>query len=223
MKKKTSLKIAVLVFALTFAVGVAFAATNGMLVFGGTVRINSAAVSSDDVRLEFIAVNISLSQYSFPLVEGSSRIVEGSNRQKIEFDINFLDLETLMRTGSVGRYSLLGHDIQVNFVFQNTGTVPVRIIGFDHDIDAPPVSLVVRTGLFDVAGNALGQSVIHLPERHELVPPSSLPTPIGGIVLPGQSVHGHLTYWTTLFRDYAGLEDDSTFTYWLALNYEQAE
>ena len=124
-----SLRIAVLVFALTFAVGAAFAATNGMLAFGGTVRINSAVGNPDPVvSLEFVSTNASVSPNFREHMTAASQIVtDADGNQMLNFDINILDLEAVLpQPGATGIVT----PAMTSFGVRNTGDVPVRLIRF---------------------------------------------------------------------------------------------
>jgi len=147
MKSKKTLRIAVLVFALTFAVGAAFAATNGMLAFGGTVRINSAVVNPDPVmQLDFIGASAIITPDFRPYITASSEIITGSDghRQMLTFDINVLDLQALMPTPGVPSTTI---PARISFGIRNTGEVPTRIRQVIPQQQGPlPLHLSVFTG-----------------------------------------------------------------------------
>jgi len=84
--KQKRLKLAVLVFALTFIVGTAFAATNGMLAFGGTVRINNVGVV-EEARLEFISAYIGI---VFGLANVEIVTIDGRQHLTYETTIDFV-------------------------------------------------------------------------------------------------------------------------------------
>ena len=117
--KQKRLKLAVLLFALTFVVGAAFAATNGMLVFGGTVRINSVGVV-EDVRLEFTHASISCA-----FGQASSEIVVVDGRQHLTYE-SIIDYCPTFYWPDVMS--------QVDFQIRNTGNVPVEFLQFTYDM-----------------------------------------------------------------------------------------
>jgi len=155
MKNRRNLKIATLLFALTFVVGTAFAATNGMLAFGGTVRINSAAVTPDPiVRLEMTYTSVWVSSIFADSFRGSSEIILDENgHQTLSFDIELLDPTIIYRPG-------LGNLVpgaQLNLHLRNTGDVPVIITEFENNshwgigsIDSPLIrpGVVLEPGQF---------------------------------------------------------------------------
>ena len=117
---KKRLKLACLLFALTFLVGAAFAATNGALVFGGTVRINNV-LTVQEARLEFISVNI----YSGHTGRRAT-IIEENGRKRLNFEVvknwppqlsSENDTETLLPP--------------ISFEIENTGSVAVELSNFD--------------------------------------------------------------------------------------------
>jgi len=117
--KQKRLKLAVLLFALTFVTGAAFAATNGMLAFGGTVRILSVGVV-EEARLEFVSANMSVA-----FGPGSAEIVviDGIQHLTYEMTIDFCPTASWPTVLN-----------QVDFEIQNTGNVPVEFLQFNYDI-----------------------------------------------------------------------------------------
>ena len=109
MSKK--IKLASLLFALIFCVGTAFAATNGILIFGGTVRINNASV--ERAQLEFISTSI---RCSFGVA--SSEIVVQNGVQNLTYETVIDFCPTFYWPAVLS---------QVDFRVQNTGTVPIRL------------------------------------------------------------------------------------------------
>jgi len=116
---KSSLKVVSLLFALTFVVGAAFAATNGTLVFGGTVRINNVSVVQE-ARLEFASTRIMC------VGRATSEIVEDSGRQ-------FLAFETVIDFCPTRAWPTVMS--QVDFEIRNTGNSPVEFFGFDYALE----------------------------------------------------------------------------------------
>jgi len=127
MKNKKSLKIAVLVFALTFAVGAAFAATSGMLAFGGTVRINSTTVGPDPVlSVEFVSAEARVNPPSLSpsVLEASAEVVVNADgRQTLSFDLNFPDGLRVPTTGT---------PVFIEFTLENTGDTAALITGIQQ-------------------------------------------------------------------------------------------
>ena len=165
--KQKNLKLAVLLFALTFAVGAAFAATNGMLAFGGTVRINNV-VAVEEARLEFTStrINCAFGQASSEIV-----VIEGRQHLTYETVIDFnpnYDFPTVMS--------------QVDFTIQNTGNVPVEFLHFEYDI---ALGQLVDVTLTDNQGQHL----------HMVMPTSSTHPQSGSLIIePGASVTGQLLF-----------------------------
>ena len=115
---KKRLKLACLLFALTFLVGAAFAATNGALVFGGTVRINNVA-TVQEARLEFISVN------THQAPGRTASIIEENGRKRLNFEI----VRNWPPSPSPG-----GADVPpppISFEIENTGSVAVELSNFD--------------------------------------------------------------------------------------------
>ena len=131
MKSKKSLRIAVVLFTMVFAVGAAFAATNGMLAFGGTVRINTATVGPDPVMsLEFVRVNgVSAPEVFRPYVTATADIiVNNDDRQTLSFDIDIpyagnIDFAAQSTPGNPVPNNL----VTISFTVANTGDTPVRL------------------------------------------------------------------------------------------------
>jgi len=125
MRNKKGLKLAILLFAMAFAVGTAFAATNGMLVFGGTVRINSSTVVADDIELSFASVairhcHISHLSTQHVLRTNAAIVIDENGRQTLDFDIEFFDGNNI----SPPVHSLA----RMDFVIENTGSAPARLL-----------------------------------------------------------------------------------------------
>jgi len=123
VNQRKRLKLGVLLFATMFLVGAAFAATNGMLVFGGTVRINNL-IQVEAMRLEF--VDLTAVPWDQSILEVSGNLVneEGFGTKRLNFDVEVFDILALQ------------NQIQtpvLEFTIQNTGTVPVRFLGMDED------------------------------------------------------------------------------------------
>jgi len=236
MKTKKNLKLAIVLFAMIFTVGAAFAATNGMLAFGGTVRINSVGTVAR-ANLEFTHALIGLSNADSShqsRFDAEARIVEENGRQKIAFDVNVLDLEDLLRpvhlhgwTGTQPMIAELWPTIFVDFEFTNVGITPIKISGIENSSGIPP---------FFMSMNFLsaGHSEFHSPGFPDVMPISGRrnyyphrpewPSPVGNVVQPGQTVGGTLMLHPELFVDFIGsTSEQHTFTYWIAINYEQSQ
>jgi len=121
---KKSIKLAVLLFAMVFTVGAAFAATNGVLTFGGTVRIRGMEPEPVLMRVEFTHVDAH-SHHDWHVGEIWAYIFDNT-----------------VNTG-MGHYNALRYNIDIHepalflqgwnfppiyFEFENTGTVPVRLL-----------------------------------------------------------------------------------------------
>ena len=205
MKTKKNLKLVVLLFVMTFTVGAAFAATNGMLAFGGTVRINSV-VSADEARLEIISVSNAPWDESIVTVE--SAIVNTGGRQRLRFDAVIHDFERFYY-GHIDDPTYF-----VNFTVENTGNVPVRIIGnFDMDVsDHPLVIASLNNG-----------------GRHLLLSSGRVPTyaaELFGIIEPGQTFTGNAGIGSRRWLRPAAYSvgfDGYIFSGYIELPYEQAQ
>jgi len=165
MKTKKNLKLAVVLFAMIFTVGAAFAANKGMLAFGGTVSISSAG-TIDEARLEFTRARVDIGAfmrhhippcmcppdletpdpyciqcYPHPTPHdyfvGNAQIIEESGRQKIVYDINILNINAFPHFALFGTID----GINIYFDFYNAGTVPVKITGFDHNYSGLPFGI----------------------------------------------------------------------------------
>jgi len=112
--KQKRLKIAILVFALTFVVGAAFAATNGVLAFGGTVRINNVAIT-DYARLEVV-----VSEGGRVAENASARLIasEGETPGSLWIDFEITD-PVAFRNG--------GWQLGLTAPMVNTGNAPAVI------------------------------------------------------------------------------------------------
>ena len=166
------LKLAVLVFALTFVMGTAFAATNGMLAFGGTVRINSVN-TSETARLEFMSASIlcSFGNATSAIVVGEGGIQHLTYETVIDFCPTF-DWPDVMS--------------QVDFSIRNTGSVPVRfesnLLGnFTHHVE------VYIHGIVDDEA-VLFYSLVSSPNS----PISTYAS--GEFIQPGQVLEGYLLF-----------------------------
>jgi len=145
MGSKKYLQFAVLLFATTLLVGTVFAITNGVMVFGGTVRINSVPIIPDPImRLEMTYTSAWVSTNFSETIRGNSEIVLDENgRQTLVFNIEILDSATV--------YYQWGAAIELHL--ENTGDLSVVITEFESDsnishwgvgsIDSP----LIRPGL----------------------------------------------------------------------------
>jgi len=152
---KKRLKIAALLFAMMFVVGTAFAATNGMLAFGGTVRINSVG-TVEKALLEFVDVN---TRNSIMIFSGNSADIQGLiatnaelvtnefGQNVLSFDVN-LNLE--IAEAFVSPKSEIFFQTDINFIVENTGNVPIRLLQIidesDVQILCPTIDRSVRGG-----------------------------------------------------------------------------
>jgi len=120
---KNYLRFAVMLFATTLLVGAVFAATNGVLVFGGTVRINNAIVA-EEVMLEF--ANLSYVSWDESVLRATGSIADTNNvrNQRLQFDIEIRD---------IARFSSQVQTPVLEFEIRNTGNVPVRFLGMSDD------------------------------------------------------------------------------------------
>ncbi|MCL2422272.1 MAG: hypothetical protein FWD03_10480, partial [Defluviitaleaceae bacterium] len=134
-KNKRRLKLVTLLFVLSLLSSSAFAATNGMLTFGGTVRINHVAVIADEMRLEFINTSTRWVSSGDAEVRVSSDIADTA-RQGIIFDIQFINV-------TPGDFDTRA---EVYFQFENTGTVPVRLLDFDEAVNGPQLDFQLQGG-----------------------------------------------------------------------------
>jgi len=127
---KKSIKLAVLLFAMIFVVGAAFAATNGMLTFGGTVRIANTTVTPVNASLEFTQSYSNFDHLSHVL--GISSTIHMSNyqdtwrRDTLNFEFDVRDPVAFMHYAQA-----IYNNGTVRFQFRNTGDVPVRLLGME--------------------------------------------------------------------------------------------
>jgi len=215
MNKK--LKLAVLLFALTFVAGAAFAATNDMLVFGGTVRINSATSVPTDMRMEFIRVNASpscicISQQSCMSLD-YELITEGG-RKFILFDfVPGISDERMPSPPPPPGNPMMPEPIPtcvytISFTIQNTGTVPIRFLGADRIETGPRPTLMM--------------ALLPLYENGVRVSPG------GGIwrnprIVPRQEITGALFIENSQFASYLASPNEYIFNHRIELLYELAE
>jgi type 1 fimbria pilin len=134
-KNKRRLRLATTLFLLLLLTSTAFAATSGMLTFGGTVRINHMSVVPDELRLEFISTSVREIGAGETRVTAFSEIASG--RQAISFDVHFADVTP----------DAFDARAEVYFQFQNTGTVPVRLLDFDMTANGPQLNFQLQGGM----------------------------------------------------------------------------
>jgi len=125
MRNKKSLKLALLAFVIIFITGTAFAATNGILTFGGTVRINSV-VQPAHARLEAsntiwgagpgVRVSLAESHHAQSSL-GFNVNIDVYDFRVTEADISFRDMVNIQQT------------------ITNVGTAPARLTSFTYDFD----------------------------------------------------------------------------------------
>jgi len=133
---KKRLKIAALLFAMMFVVGTAFAATNGMLAFGGTVRINN--VESAYARLEFNGIDM-----SWEFREDWGSVWASPSADVFKFGVSIYDANEFINNVSF---------TDIPFSFQNTGNVPVNFTAIggmtSHGSDLPLFLRDPNTGTY---------------------------------------------------------------------------
>jgi len=164
MMNKKRLRLATLLFAMTFLVGAAFAATNGALVFGGTVRINSVGIV-EEARLEFVSTRIMC------VGQATSSIVEDSGRQ-------FLTFETVLNYYPNAAWPTVMS--QVEFEIQNTGNVPVELFDFEYLLEGGQMFDIT---VFGTAANSIN-----------LLIPTTQPRTVSMTIAPGEVVSGQMLY-----------------------------
>jgi len=125
---KIRTKVAVLLFAMIFVVGTAFAATAGMLTFGGTVRINS--VESTYARLEFDNVEM-----TWVFEDDWASVWASFNADIMRFGIDIYDTDRFANEVSL---------TDIPFSFQNTGNVPVRFTEMGWASHGPSIAIVLQ-------------------------------------------------------------------------------
>ncbi|MCL2420926.1 MAG: hypothetical protein FWD03_03635 [Defluviitaleaceae bacterium] len=198
---KKGLKLAALLFALVFAAGTAFAATNGVLAFGGTVRINSVATIVD-ARLEF--VNLSASPWDESVLSVTNSISNSNDGiSRLQFDVEIRDpvrfleiVNTQVSTPAFG------------FTVQNTGNVPVRFLGRDDDTFTTAHSaagVTLRNGTDQVF---FTQGLYH--EQAQRL----------GVIAPGQALEGDV-FIGSIIIGYYNADGTTTFSFFVELPYEQ--
>jgi len=163
--KQKRLKLAILLFAMTFIVGTAFAATNGMLAFGGTVRINNVTPVGD-ARLEFINSSIRC------LGPAYTEIVVIDGRQHLTYSTTIDFCRTFAFPTVMS---------QVDFEIQNTGDVPVELLQFTYSL---ALGQMVEVTIWDEHGQRL----------NAVMPSYNHPASGSMIIQPGAVVTGKLIY-----------------------------
>ena len=142
---KKRLKVAVLMFAMLFVVGTAFAATNGMLVFGGTVRINNAG--STNARLEF-----SHADMSWKTVEDWGSMWAGcAGLGTMQFGLTVENTTQFLNDASF---------TTIPFSFRNTGNVPVRFTEMGQSSHGPRLPILIRDPITGVFGDSWDLGVL---------------------------------------------------------------
>ena len=193
------LKLVTLLFALTFLVGAAFAATNGVLVFGGTVRVNSVDMPQE-ARLEFISAGGPAVVHFGSL---TYEIVEDAGRQLLNFDM------VVNWPISAPPYPHMPGEISIGFEVKNTGNVPIELVGFDIVEGRPFYTIWLQ----QIIENRL--NLFYFPDSQ---------TPNQNMTIaPGEVIIGALHPWPRYFS--AEIPDEFnelTFTASVALNYRQA-
>jgi len=214
MTKK--LKLAILLFALIFIVGAAFAATNGVLVFGGTVRINSATTVPGDMRLEFVSVGTYLEPPNEKLNLTYEIISTEEGRKFLSFDIHF-------SVSDMSSWVLAGSRSPIWVEIKNTGAVPVRFLGFDFtESDNSYMNIVVFWDPIAPPDDLSGWDIdghIGVRQGIESGLNSSMP------LLPGRIAWGSFHFRPDYDRIYEILtsQNSYTFNYRIELLYERAD
>jgi len=171
-----------MLFILSLLTSTAFASTTGMLTFEGTVRINHLSVA-EELQLDFVHTSVREVSSGFTRVMAHSYITTYDGRQMVSFDVHFED-------ASSDPYSLYAR-AEVYFQFQNTGTVPARLLDFDMSNGGPFVDFQVQGGMG-----------------------------VGSTIAPGETVEGFISVSLSDVLAYQ-YEGDASFSYWFALVYEQ--
>jgi len=201
MNKK--LKLALLLFALTFIVGTAFAATNGVLAFGGTVRINSATTIPTDMRMDFIfaeATNSCIHSTQCTNIRHYEIITE-NDRTFISFDLvveekcgsNF-HRERLTASRCTG--------IEFTYVIENTGNVPVRSLEVNR----------IDEGSFYL-GLSLSRQTPGV-GTHPWADP---------VIRPGERMTGRVRVSPEVFHSYLDSQNEYTFVVQIEIPYTLAQ
>jgi len=181
-KNRRRLRFVATLFVLSLLTSTAFATTTGMLTFGGTVRINHIYVA-DVLQLDFTHTSVREISSGYTWVTAHSYITTYDGRQLVSFDVHFGDV-------SHDYYSLYAR-AEIYFQFQNTGTVPVRLLDFDIFSGGPFVDFQIQDGIG-----------------------------LGSIIMPGETVEGFIAVNVVDVLAYQS-EGDASFNYWFALVYEQ--
>ena len=184
-KNRQRLRFVAMLFILSLFTSTAFAATTGMLTFGGTVRITHLNISADELQMDFVHTSVREVSSGYTRVMANTYITVEGGRQLVSFDVHFED-------ASNDPYSLHAR-AEVYFQFQNTGTVPTRLLDFDMSSGGPFVDFQIQGGLG-----------------------------VGSVIAPGQTVEGFISVSLADVLAYQA-EGDTSFNYWLALVYEQGQ
>jgi len=181
-KNRRRLRFVTTLFILSLLTSTAFATTTGMLTFGGTVRINHLS-TPDVLQLDFTSTSVREISAGYTSVMAHSYITTYAGRQLVSFDVHFDDV-------SNDYYSLYAR-AEVYFQFQNTGTVPTRLLDFEMSTGGPFIDFQIQNGVG-----------------------------VGSIVAPGETVEGFISVNLTDVLSYQA-EGDASFNYWFALVHEQ--
>ena len=199
MKNKKSLRIAVVLFVMVFAVGAAFAATNGMLAFGGTVRINTATVTPGELRLEMVETRVNHRNAQDYLTATSQIVYTSEGLQTLSFDLEIFDTSRLPANQGT---PLLTIDVQI----RNTGDVPARIINY-RPTDEMMDEIFGRLFTFSGRGSTVGTIV---------EPGEEISLTLNLMKSGAQSDN-------QFFDAISEISESMTLTYAMRLNYEKAQ
>jgi len=198
---KKGLKLTCLLFAMTFLAGAAFAATNGTLVFGGTVRINNV-LNPQVARLEFVSVE------TWNAPGRTAEIVEVNGRKLLDFEI-----AANWPPRTPGYSEPTAPPPPIFFEIQNTGTVPVELTGFNVAEGRPFFDITIFRQRADGGVN----------EQFAFSPWNQMQNDQLVVIAPGEVLIGTIDYWATAFQSEFPAEfDELVFTASVALNYQYA-
>ena len=205
--KRKSLKMAILLFAMVFLVGAAFAATNGVLTFGGTVRINNSGVTPPpEMGIEFVSVaNPSV----FPGVRDylnatAAIVVNEDGVRTLNFDIDIEEINRIPRSGIGSTNTVI-----INFAIANTGNVPTRLRHITSNVNVPVVPFKITLAEH---GQVFNVSTMNNPRQ------------INRVLQPNQQLTGRIDLCAIClhrFLDiYPGDNTDGVFSFSLNLAYD---
>jgi len=211
------LKLITLLFALTFLAGAAFAATNGVLVFGGTVRINSVD-TPQEMRLEFISTEVIIHPDA-PYVSLTSSIIEVGGQQRLAYDVSIEFPDDLPDRDPRHAFSV------IEFHVKNTGNVPVEFLPHSSGYGtffAAPYGIYMYARCVNFPDSPRHRSVSH-PPRPTLTIEPILVDP-GETIVGWINIHpfGRLYAWQGMQRYRPEEFAVRVFTQNFILHYQQA-